>query len=858
MTTLRQRLLLLLFGAFLLSCVCAQGQTSLRITVTVVDENGVGVADALVELAALDGSSSAQCRTSPAGLCMLAVSAARRYKARVQKENFYAAEASDLHFDQTASAEFTLVRQREVREVVNVTESPPAIDPELVNAQAQISGVDIVNLPYPTTRDYREALSFIPQVINDVNVQPHITGAETYQTLVLFDGLNVTQPANGQLLLRVSTDSFRSVNVETSRVSAEYGKSSGGVLELNTATGDDHFRFVATDFTPSVQNKHGYTLDKLTPRLAVSGPLRKGRAWFYDAIDGEYDNIVIPELLPQPDADVFWRVGNLCKIQGNLSSRNILTTAFNVNFAHDQHAGMSLQNPADSTPKVDEPMYQGSMKDQYYFKGGQLLETGFGFNRYDLDQDPHGTVPYFVNPSFAGGSYYMTARTQADRWQLYSNLSFKPIEWRGNHQLKIGVDLDRLRYGFTFLRQPIAYLPTAGETLPPTGCTAAPFPCKRYSQFSNPGASELHNVEVSGYAQDRWLVTNRFLVEGGLRLDWDKIVRSALVSPRLAATYVLSQAASTKFSAGIGLFYDATPIFLIARPQAGTRIDDFYDPIGKALISGPVTSVFSLPPSQLEAPRYLNWSLGLEQKLPARVYLKAEFIEKRSTNGFDYNWLNPQNLGPGSFCLPQSPCTAQFQFQNNRNDRFDSFEINLRRVFEKGHTIMGSYIRARSHSDQVLDLNVDNPVFSAQQPGPYAWDAPNRFLSWGFLPLGSLPLIKRLDFGYSVEYRTGFPFYLVNNQQQFATPSGAQTSAPFFLRFPQYFSLNTHIEKRFHAFGFYWALRGGFNNITGRKNYGNVNNDVDAQCQACSNHFLTFSNYSGRAFTARIRFLGKK
>jgi hypothetical protein len=119
-------------------------------------------------------------------------------------------------------------------------------------------------------------------------------------------------------------------------------------------------------------------------------------------------------------------------------------------------------------------------------------------------------------------------------------------------------------------------------------------------------------------------------------------------------------------------------------------------------------------------------------------------------------------------------------------------------------------------------------------------------------------LIKRLDFGYSAEYRTGFPFYVVNNQQQFATLAGTQTSAPYFLRFPQYFVLNPHIEKRFHAFGFYWALRGGFDNITGRKNYSNVNNDVDAQCQSCSNHFLAFSNYSGRAFTARIRFLGKK
>jgi len=143
---------------------------------------------------------------------------------------------------------------------------------------------------------------------------------------------------------------------------------------------------------------------------------------------------------------------------------------------------------------------------------------------------------------------------------------------------------------------------------------------------------------------------------------------------------------------------------------------------------------------------------------------------------------------------------AIFQLQNGREDRFDSFEINLRRVFEKGHVITGSYVRSKTHSSQVLDFNVDNPIFSTQLPGPYAWDTSNRFLSWGFLPL-----IKGFDLGYSMEYRTGFPFYLVDNQRQLAALPGTRV-IPSFLRFPAYFTLNTHLEKRFHAFGFYWYV----------------------------------------------------
>ena len=87
-----------------------------------------------------------------------------------------------------------------------------------------------------------------------------MAGAETYQTVTLLDGFNVTQPANGQLLVRVSTDAFRSIQVEPSREPAEAGKGSGGLLSLNTGIGDDHFRFWATNFIPSVQDKHGLRL----------------------------------------------------------------------------------------------------------------------------------------------------------------------------------------------------------------------------------------------------------------------------------------------------------------------------------------------------------------------------------------------------------------------------------------------------------------------------------------------------------------------------------------------------------------------------------------------------------------------
>lgn len=76
--------------------------------------------------------------------------------------------------------------------------------------------------------------------------------------------------------------------------------------------------------------------------------------------------------------------------------------------------------------------------------------------------------------------------------------------------------------------------------------------------------------------------------------------------------------------------------------------------------------------------------------------------------------------------------------------------------------------------------------------------------------------------------------------------------APNSRRLPDFFSLNLHMERRFHLLGYYLALRAGFNNITNHQNAAGINNNVD------SPGFSSLNGVQGRVFTARIRFLGRK
>jgi hypothetical protein len=833
--------------AFLLTfaLVCtAAAQISPTATITVVDENGVAVSSARVSLQS-PSQPVLHCFTDFAGHCQFASLPSSTYQLTVEKEGFYALQQPDVHLSSNSTLEVAISHEQEVHETIDVHESPPAIDPAQVTSRETLTGLDVVDIVYPGTHDYRNVLNFVPGVVQDQSGQPHVAGAQTYQTVTILDGFNVTQPANGQLIVHVSADAFRSINVEPSREPAQYGKGSGGILDLNTGIGDDHFRFFATNFIPSVQNKHGWRFDQFLPRFTFSGPVEKGRIWFYNAFDGEYDNLIFTDLPLGQDNTHILRLSNLTKLQTNITSRNILTSSFLFNRLHDQYTFLSPQSPQQSNPKDDEAAYIGSLKDQHYFAGRELLETGFAFDQYSLQLTPYGANPSFINVNTSGGSYYLEEGTQATRWQALANLYLPSHQWLGRHDLKFGFDLDRISYDAHFIRQPIAFLSGANTLSSADLCfTAAQdknFPCTRYSTFTPAGLHEQYNSEASAYMEDRWSITNRLLIEPGVRLDWDQVVHQANVAPRLAATYVLDESGNTKLSAGIGIVYDNTPIFLIARPYAGTREDTFFsvDPnciaaTGCVTTTGPLSTNFFTTSSTFRAPRFINWSLGLETKLPAAIYLKAEYFQRRGARGFVYD-------------TPDSNTGGAFGLENSRDDRYDAFQISLRRNFRNAYMLMGAYTRSSSRSNQALDFNVDSPVLSSQLPGPYPWDAPNRFLSWGYLPFFKLPVIHDLEIAYSAEARTGFPFSLLDPQQQLISTPGAE-------RFPDYFSLNVQLEKRFHFLGYYLAVRGGFDDITGRCNPFVVNSVIDPVTHPAP----TFNACQGRAFTSRIRLLGKK
>jgi len=235
----------------------------------------------------------------------------------------------------------------------------------------------------------------------------------------------------------------------------------------------------------------------------------------------------------------------------------------------------------------------------------------------------------------------------------------------------------------------------------------------------------------------------------------------------------------------------------------------------------------------------------MERKLPIQFYARAGYTWRYGPRGFVFDTTAVEPV-------PAPSEAAVYQLRNRRRDRYNAVDFSLRRTFAGQCEWFAGYTRSSSRSNAAVDYSIENPVFAPQMPGPFPWDTPNRFHMWGWAPLPKrlLPvklrvLTRNTTAAYLLEDRTGFPFNVVNED-------GFLVGRPGDLRYPAYFNINLHFERKFRALHYLWAWRFGYNNLTANLNPNVVNNVQGTP------RFLTYGRGQSRAFSVRLRLLGRK
>ena len=802
--------ILMLFSSVLAMCA----PPSVRLHGKVVDEDGKPVSNLEVIIQSPGEQAPATIRTDTTGKFEYSGAGAGEYRVSLNKVGFF--RVTDQLFmlrEGDNEISFTANHETEIHEEVEVYSSSESIKPLVTSHSDTLIAREIRDIPVSSTHDLRSSLQTLPEVVRDSTGQLHISGGRTGETQYLLDGFDIGDPVTGNLTVRVNVDSVRAAEVQSGRYGAQYGRAGAGVLAMDTAVGDDRWRASANNFFPGLSLQRGLHLTSWYPRFTLSGPLHKERAWFSEALSAQHTRSLVEDLPRDADSVSQWAGDNMLRAQVKLNPQNILQVTFLYNQLNISNLGLSPLNPASTTRGLRAYRSFFSLKEQVW-SGRTFYELGVAGD-YSHDENlPYGLALFRVTPDGSSGNFFESLRQKTRRFQAMGSASMPTRRWRGTHDLQFGFNLAELRWSHNAERNPIEVLRIDNTVVQRTAFSGAP-------KFS------LFDTQVGFYAHDAWRVVRALVLQLGIREDWDRVLHSMVPSPRISANFLPFKGDGTKFTASWGVFIQPLTLSSMGPAYDQRRSDIFYDPTGLEPVSGPITSRFVLPPERLKQPRFYTTSFGLEQNIGRNSQAEVNYTQRRGRFGLAYEKA------------PSDAAENLFVLQNNRRDRYRSFQISFRHSFSDKTAMSGSYTRSSTRTNRIFDYSLDTLVFVPQEPAALAWDTPNRFVSSGWAPAP----IWNLFLSYFFEYRSGFPFSITNQQQQIIGPANR-------MRLPSYASLNFGIEKRIKLFTRQWAIRLTILNVTSHGNQDNVVNNMD------SPKFMRYVGGQKRSLTARIRLVG--
>ena len=141
--------------------------------------------------------------------------------------------------DRNVTADFRL--RATAREEVVVSGEVPVVDPTSTTLGANIDQRIFQRLP--TGRDYGSVVQTVPGVSTDVAEPDSISvyGSSSAENAYLIDGVNTTNLEYGVEGKELNFEFIQEIEVKTGGYEAEYGRSTGGIINVITKSGGNEF-----------------------------------------------------------------------------------------------------------------------------------------------------------------------------------------------------------------------------------------------------------------------------------------------------------------------------------------------------------------------------------------------------------------------------------------------------------------------------------------------------------------------------------------------------------------------------------------------------------------------------------------
>jgi outer membrane receptor for ferrienterochelin and colicin len=436
----------------------------------------------------------------------------------------------------------------------------------------------------PTNRDLNASVLQAPAVhATGPSGAYSISGSNSFESLFMVNGVAITENLRGTPYNLYIEDAIQETTVSVGGVSAEYGRFSGGVVNLVTKSGGNIFSGSFRDtynndkwrtLTPFETNtiaadpKHKeLRIDKTVPayEYTLGGPLVKDRLWFFTAgrlQNQEQGRTLVTTNLPYTYNDKTQRYegkGTYTVTSNHRIQANFLKVVeTEVNYTFNTNASMDLRSLGDRkdpeslytlaysgvlTPRLflearystrDFSFLNAGAKSTDRIEGTLLLDQSRNNQRYWADTFCGVCTPEARNnqEAFVKGSFFLSTKGTGTHTMVFGYDNFDDIRNANNHQS--GSDF-RI-YGTS------SYI-VGGDVIPKfigsDDTTLIQYnPIPSFSEGSN---FRTHSL----FFNDAWRVGNRLTANLGIR--WDKnhgldqsgalVTKDGAFSPRLGVIW---------------------------------------------------------------------------------------------------------------------------------------------------------------------------------------------------------------------------------------------------------------------------------------------------------------------------------
>ena len=468
-------------------------------------------------------------------------------------------------------------------EVVQVVGSIPSVD--VVRSQTQDTYAEEYLEEAPITSDDRDYLSVAANSAGTSpgeDEEPSVRGGTRGENLYLIDGVDTTDPATGAAGTHFIFDAIQEVQVQTGGFSAEYGRASGGIVNVITKSGGNDLsgtidlryrnqRFIekGRHFDPGQA-----VIEHEIAEATLGGPVMKDKLWFFVAGSDVRDDVGGEDF---ESIRRFRGRSYLGKITWRPSPRQSFLAQVTGDPSRTENVDAGPLTARQASSRQEQGSRFVSAQYQAALGSALIVHAQLAHDRARLDLVPEsGDLRTVGRIDFASGRKTANATdiqtSTRLRSQASASLTWAVPDVAGDHTFKAGFDLQDLKYELDE-RSP------GGEfdlVAPDAGGTVVPL---AFNVVRSAGRSADAGRSFACFVQDEWRFTPQLSLTAGVRFDASvyendrrrRVLTSRLLQPRAGISWDISGDARAVVKLTASRF--GAPALLALPRVAGVRVN---------------------------------------------------------------------------------------------------------------------------------------------------------------------------------------------------------------------------------------------------------------------------------------------